>query len=112
MGGAVDAADSQSLLSLGEVTAGVVVVGVTVFLRRTGTGSQIDKSLPQDRSKLVRAMVAQLIERLRSSDQLLFQMFDAEESQPVSTAPSGTPGVSQWYSRIYNPLLGSEGGKL
>jgi len=101
-----------SLLDPGPATASVVAESpTTVYELSREDFDKLGQAHPLIRSKLIRAMVAQLIERLRSSDQLLFQLFDSEEPQQVTTTPSGRSDAAQWYNRIYHRLLGSEGGR-
>lgn len=101
-----------SLLDPGPATATVIAESpTTVYELSREDFDRLGQANPVIRSKLIRAMVAQLIERLRSSDQLLFQLFDSEEPQEAVTAPSSRSESGQWYSRVYHRLLGSEGNR-
>ncbi len=101
-----------SLLDPGPATATVIAESpTTVYELTRGDFDQLGQANPVIRSKLIRAMVAQLIERLRSSDQLLFQLFDSEEAEETPATPSAPSGSGQWYNRVYHRLLGSESNR-
>lgn len=98
-----------SFLDGGPATATVIADTPCIFFELARPEFEaLEKTHPVFASTLLRTITKLLIERLRSSDQMLYDMF-IDKEQPVAENAPANP--REWVLRMYERLSGYEGAK-
>jgi CRP-like cAMP-binding protein len=98
-----------AILDDGPSTATIISDSPCTLLELPRSGFQaLETTNPEIASTLLRTITKLLVERLRSSDQLLFDAF-GEKQQPSVKSAHLNP--REWVLRVYKRLTGYEGDK-
>lgn len=95
-----------SILDPGNATASVEAISKCTLLELTRSNfDKLEDAHPIIASKLIRAMDAALITRLRASDEFLLNIFNSTYKE-LSASPDMVNKQQEWFTNIYQRLIG------
>jgi len=95
-----------SILDPGNATASVeAVTNCTLLELARSNFDKLEDTHPAIASKLIRAMDAVLISRLRASDEFLLNIFNSTYDE-LTASPSLANKQQEWFTNIYQRLIG------
>ena len=95
-----------SILDPGNATASVVALTNCTLLELTRSNfNKLEDTHPLIASKLIRALAAALITRLRASDEFLMNIFNSTYDE-LTASPNMADNQHEWFTNIYQRLIG------